>query len=361
MSLGLRKNIAFKVFKEFKKNTVELHELNNLFWECTLRCNLNCLHCGSDCSTDVSAPDMPLDDFLQALDAIAKQIPPKKLFLIFSGGEPLMRKDLEDCGKAVTKRGFQWGMVTNGLALTPKRLDSLLDSGIKSISISLDGLEDSHNTLRNHPKSYILANNAIQLVSKIPDFTFDVITCVSELNLHELHQIKELLISLNVKEWRINTIFPVGRGAENTELQLSPKDFTKLMDFIAETRKEKKIHLNYSCEGFLGNYEGEVRDSFYFCRAGINIGSILIDGSISACPNCRSNFTQGNIYQDDFMTVWNSKFEKHRNRQWSKKGVCKNCDEFSNCEGNGMHLYNEDEELQVCHLHKILPDLNSIQ
>ncbi len=356
MSLGLRKKLAFKVFKKYKKNTVELHELNSLFWECTLRCNLNCLHCGSDCSQHTSVPDMPLADFLTALDSIAKHIPPKKLFIIFSGGEPLMRKDLEECGKAVTQRGFQWGMVTNGLALNPERLVSLLKSGLKTVSISLDGLENSHNTLRNHPKSFNHAYKAIQLVAQVPKLEFDVITCVSELNLHQLPEIKEMLISLNVKHWRINTIFPVGRGAENKSLMLSPTDFTKLMDFISATRKEKRIHLQYSCEGFLGDYEDKVRDSFYFCRAGINIGSILVDGSISACPNLRSNFIQGNIYQDDFMTVWNTKFEKHRNREWSKKGDCANCESFGYCEGNGMHLYDENEELLMCHLKRIVLD-----
>jgi radical SAM protein with 4Fe4S-binding SPASM domain len=135
---------------------------------------------------------------------------------------------------------------------------------------------------------------------------------------------------------------------------LSDKDFTALMDFIAITRLESKIHLQYSCEGFLGDYESKVRDSFYFCRAGINIGSILVDGSISACPNMRSNFIQGNIYKDDFMTIWNNKFKKHRNREWSKKDQCENCKEFKNCEGNGLHFYDENEQLQVCHFRRIL-------
>lgn len=353
MLLKLRKKAAFQVFKYYKKNTVKLHELNSLFWECTLRCNLKCLHCGSDCSQNNSVPDMPLNDFLKVLDSLKKHIPPKKIFIIFSGGEPLVREDIEVCGTSVTKRGFKWGMVTNGLALTAERLDSLLKSGLKSISISLDGLENSHNTLRNHPGSFYKAVQSIELVTQRPELTFDVITCVSELNINELYEIKELLISLKVKKWRINTVFPVGRGVVNKQLQLTNADFTRLMNFIAETRKEKRIRLNYSCEGYLGKYEGEVRDSFFFCRAGINIGSVLIDGSISACPNLRNNFVQGNIYKDDFITIWNTKFRKHRDRKWSEKGICKNCKAFTYCEGNGMHLYNENEELQVCHLQKI--------
>ena len=351
--LNRRKRIAFGIFSHYKKNTVKLHELRSLFWECTLRCNLQCLHCGSDCSTNTQTPDMPLDDFLNVLDSVAKHIPPRKVFVIFSGGEPLMRKDLEECGTAVTKRGYSWGMVTNAVALTSTRLISLINSGMKSISISLDGLEKSHNTLRRNSNSFSHALNAIEMISKIPELTFDVITCASGLNINELNEVKNLLIVRKVKNWRINTIFPVGRGALNKELQLRDVDFIKLMHFIEKTRKEKKIHVSYSCEGFLGNYEGRVRDSFFFCRAGINIGSVLADGSISACTNLRSRFIQGNIYRDDFITVWNTRFEKHRNREWSRKGICSDCDSFSYCEGNGLHLYNDNEELQLCHLQKI--------
>lgn len=353
MDFGFRKNLAFRIFREFKKNTVKIHELNSLFWECTLRCNLNCLHCGSDCSKISNTPDMPLADFLKTLDSIEKHFSPENIFLVFSGGEPLMRKDLAECGKAVSQRGYRWGMVTNGLALTPERFDSFLQSGINTISISLDGMRKSHNTLRNHPQSYDRAIRAILLASSVSYLTYDVITCVSELNLHELVQIKELLISLKVKNWRINTIFPVGRGALNSRLQLSDDNFIKLMDFIVETRKEKQIHLEYSCEGFLGDYEGKVRDSFYFCRAGINIGSVLVDGSISACPNIRHHFVQGNIYDDDFMTIWDTKFQKYRDKSWANKGVCGQCAVFNLCEGNGMHLYNEKEELQLCHLSRL--------
>jgi MoaA/NifB/PqqE/SkfB family radical SAM enzyme len=62
----LRKNL----FLAFKKNETKVHELNYLFWECTTRCNLNCLHCGSDCAKDSSFQDMPLNDFLTAIDTL---------------------------------------------------------------------------------------------------------------------------------------------------------------------------------------------------------------------------------------------------------------------------------------------------
>ena len=97
------------------------------------------------------------------------------------------------------------------------------------------------------------------------------------------------------------------------------------------------MHLGYGCEGFLGNYEGDVRDNFYSCNAGISVGSVLIDGSISACPSIRSNFHQGNIYRDDFMEVWENRFHSF----------------FRYCEGNGMHLRDEAGELLLCHLKRL--------
>ena len=81
---------------------------------------------------------------------------------------------------------------------------------------------------------------------------------------------------------------------------MNGEELKQVLDFIRDTRKEGIIRASYGCEGFLGNYEGEVRNTPFFCSAGISVGSVLIDGSISACSSIRSNYHQGNIYQDDF-------------------------------------------------------------
>jgi len=353
MKLGIKKKIVLELFRQYKKNTVKLHELSYLFWECTLRCNLNCLHCGSDCRSDSSVKDMPVADFLKVIDSIIPHVNPNKTMIVFTGGEPLMRKDLEQCGKALYDRGFPWGTVTNGYLLNASRLNSLLEAGMRSLTISLDGLEKSHNQLRGNNKSFNKAIEAIWMLPSAEDLTYDIATCVSSLNFDELDKLKNLLIDIGVKQWRIFTIFPVGRATQHKELQLSPVQFKALFDFIAKIRKEKRIKLNYGCEGFLGVYEGKVRDNFFFCRAGVNIASVLVDGSISACPDLRDNFIQGNIYKDDFMQVWNQKFTQYRNRNWTMTGVCATCQFYKYCEGNGMHLRNEKNELLFCHLEKI--------
>lgn len=352
--LSLKKQLGLRLYQQYKANEVKMHQLSYLMWECTLRCNLACKHCGSDCRKSMSQQDMPLADFLQVIDSITPHVNPQKTMIVITGGEPLMRKDLEQCGMELYKREYPWGMVSNGLAMTESRLHSLINSGLRSVTISLDGLEDSHNFLRGNPNSFKHASNAVKLLVKHKEhLVFDVVTCVSPNNIHELPQIKEMLIQIGVEKWRLFTIFPIGRGAVNKDLQLSPRQFKSVFDFIRATRKEGRIHLSYGCEGFLGNYEGEVRNNFFFCRAGINIGSVLVDGSISACPNLRSNFTQGNIYTDDFMTIWNTRYQKFRDREWMKKGICADCKSWKYCQGNGMHLRNEEGELLFCHLKRL--------
>jgi radical SAM enzyme (rSAM/lipoprotein system) len=352
--ISFRKKIALNLFRKYKENETIVHSLSYVFWECTLRCNLNCQHCGSDCQKDASVKDMPLSDFLNAIDQLKGLVNPNKTMIVLTGGEVLMRNDLEEAGTELYKRGFPWGLVTNGMLLTEQKLQTLLDSGLRAVTISLDGLETSHNWLRNNKLSYQKAISAIRLLPEIPELKYDVVTCVNRMNYGELSQLRDLLISMRIAEWRVFTIFPIGRAKDNEMLQLEPSEFKGLFDFIIETRNSGKIKLNYGCEGFLGNYEGEVRDNFFFCQAGINIGSILADGSISACPSLRSNFIQGNIYQDNFAEVWTNRFEKYRDRSWTRTGLCAECEFYKYCEGSGLHLRDEKTgELLFCHLHRI--------
>lgn len=350
---SLRKRMALEAVRKIRKNNIELHPLRQLFWECTLRCNLNCLHCGSECKREVDQEDMPLEDFLKVIDSITPHVNPHEVSIIISGGEPLLRDDLEECGLELYERGYPWGFVTNGLYFSRARLDMLLAAGLHSVTISLDGFADEHNWLRRHSESFRQATKAIEMLAGEEELIWDVVTCVNSRNYSYLPALKNYLINLGVRNWRLFTISPIGRASEFPELQLSNKDFRGLLEFIRKSRKTG-LHISYGCEGFLGEYEGEVRDHFYSCNAGVSVASILIDGSISGCPSIRnSNFCQGNIYKDDFMEVWENHFEQLRNREWAKKGKCANCKLFRYCEGNGIHLRNENSDLLVCHYEKL--------
>ena len=386
--------IIFELERLRRKNLQQLHPLQQLFWESTLRCNVHCLHCGSDCSSSEVTPDMPAEDFLRVIDqSITPHVDPHKVLIIISGGEPLMRKDLAEVGAALKQRGYPWGMVTNGLALTEKRFKELMAAGLRSIAISFDGLEFDHNWLRQHPLAFEGATRAIKLAaqygvqrgstvvqhsSKLSNterealnnieqasvsaeqpngLIWDVVTCVNQRTINQLDEMQQYLWSIGVRNWRLITIDPMGRAADNPELILTPDQHRQVLEYIRAKRKEG-LHISYSCEGFMPEYEMEIRDHLFHCAAGISIASILVDGSISACTSVRGKYYQGNIYKDDFWEVWENGFKPYRNRKWMKKlEPCNNCKLFRYCEGGGMHLRREDGALMLCHHNKLKADI----
>ena len=255
------------LFRSFRKNETEIHELNYLFWECTWRCNLSCRHCGSDCKAAAAVADMPFQDFLKALEPLEKRYPRDTTIIAITGGEPLSRQDLADCGRQLRQHGFRWGIVTNGMLYDEARHRELVAAGLSSITVSLDGLEETHNWLRQHPQSFQRALRALRLIANDPRLIYDVVTCVHGRNLKELPQLKELLIANGIRHWRMFTIAPIGRAAGDRDLMLSRAQVEEMLQFIADTRKEGRVDLKFSCEAYTGKYEEEVRDSYFFCRA----------------------------------------------------------------------------------------------
>lgn len=352
--ISLRQRVGLELQRSLRKTNEQLHPLRTLFWECTLRCNMSCRHCGSDCKVQPDVKDMPAEDFLHVIDCITPHVDTHKTFIIFTGGEALLRNDLEEVGLELYRREYPWGVVTNGYLLDKRRLESLLASGMHSITVSLDGFEEQHNWIRRSPQSFARATDAIKLLAQEKDLLWDVVTCVNPRSYPHLREFKDYLVSLGVPAWRLFSIFPMGRAAQDPELQLSNEQFRGILDFIKGCReKETHLHVSYSCEGFLGEYEQKVRDHFFYCRSGIDVASIRCDGGISGCTSVRSHMDQGNIYRDDFWKVWQNRFHVMRDRSWAKKGQCKNCKVWRYCEGSGLHLYDDNGDLLTCHYHRL--------
>jgi radical SAM enzyme (rSAM/lipoprotein system) len=349
--------IAQFFFNQFKKNEAKIHELTYLFWECTQRCNLRCRHCGSDCALDSGIPDMPADDFLKAILPVKEVYKPEKITVAITGGEPLLHRELYICGRTLREHGFHWGIVTNGYAYTQDVHQKLLAAGMESITLSLDGFEDSHNWLRGNAMSYKNALRALRLITAESGLIYDVVTCVHAKNIRELPDFREFLIAENVRAWRLFAIAPIGRAADEAAMRLSGEEVTYLMDFIARARGDNRIHTEFCCGAYTGKYELKVRDSGFFCRAGINIASVLIDGSISACPIASRCFLQGNIYRDAFMDVWNNRFEVMRDRAWTKTGICRDCREYPNCGGGALHLWDARKDTPLACLYKEMAEV----
>jgi len=330
------------------------HLLRYLFLEITRRCNLECLHCGSDCTRAEAPRELTPDEWVSFIGRLAAGYDPRRVLPVITGGEPFCAPGFEAILDALGNHGFAWGMVTNGWALTPANFARARAAGLASLTISLDGMQASHDWLRGRRGAFDRAADAIGLAARAGLPAFDVVTCANPRNLDELPETMSLLHSLGVREWRLFTIFPRGRAKANPELLLDDAALRRLFDWIAQARRDTAgtgFRLQYGCEGYLpAGLDAAVRDEPYFCRAGITIGSVLADGSISACPNLPASLVQGNVRADDFEDVWENRFEAFRDRSWMRTGACKTCGEWSRCQGNSLHLWDDDARSTArCH------------
>jgi len=340
--LNLINILKERLYTSYKNDVQKKHFLQYLFLEITKKCNLNCLHCGSDCSKETYSAELTSDSWLKIIDYFKNTFSNNIVFVI-TGGEPLMHPDLIEIVSHINNQKMRWGMVSNGMLLNETMLEKLVNAGISSITISLDGTKDKHNWLRNNKNAFTKAIEAIQFVGKSKIPYQDVVTCVSPENLNELNLIAELLIESQIKEWRLFRIFPSGRANGDKMLELSFAQTQQMLHWIRDNKGiylKKGLNINLSCEGWLPfDVDQKVRDFPFFCRSGINIASILSDGTITGCSNNSNGFYIGNILNDNFANLWENQFGVLREKKWLNEKYCSDCKNFKSCQGGSIHLW----------------------
>ena len=126
-------------------------ELHYLFFELTDRCNLSCLHCGSSCSAGRS-------NFLKTgkvKEIIADTaVWEPRVHVVLTGGEPLLHPDLLEIAEELNKARLYWSVVTNAMLITDETAGRMKANHIYSAAVSLDGLKEEHNRLRQNPRAY---------------------------------------------------------------------------------------------------------------------------------------------------------------------------------------------------------------
>jgi len=332
---------------DYIKELYEKPKLLDLFLEVTSRCNAKCEHCGSSCGYDQPIDEISAELLKKALKDIADKYNPNEILLNVTGGEPLMRKDLFDVMDYANKLGFRWGMTSNGMLINDDILDKMNQTNMETISISLDGLKETHENFRKVPGSYDIILENIKKLQKVPSIKIvQVTTVANKKNLHELEDIYKLMKEMNVISWRVINVDPIGRAKGNNEILLDKDEYNYLFNFIKEKREEKIMNVEYGCSHYLNlELEKELRDTYFFCATGICIASILSNGDISVCPNVerRKEFVQGNIKEDNFVDVWENKFKIFRNENRTSCETCKKCKNWKYCLGDSFHTWNFDE------------------
>ena len=343
-----------------KTRLARQHPLHFLFWESTLRCNLACRHCGSDCRRDdaTRGRELPPEAIKRELAMIAAAHDPAAITLAIIGGEPLVRPDIEEVGGFAAGLGYAWGITTNAMLLDAARLASLKAAGLSTISVSLDGMATAHDALRRHQGAFQQVCRTLDLLVADPFYqAFDVICCVSTLNIDSLEPFVDHLAALGVPQVRFTPVFSRGRAGPGSGLMLSGEHYRRLLAFVAEARRSRNdIAVTLSEEGYWGpNWECRVRDGMHYCGSGTVIATILHDGRVTGCPSVSRRFDEGSIRDTPFVALWNDGFARFRHDRRAAAPVsCRDCDHWDLCEGGGFHLFDpEDPAAITCGLRRI--------
>ncbi len=325
-------------------------ELRRLFFELTLRCNESCFHCGSSCAND--RPDgLPLEKYKEILDEVRENFG-AGVKIALTGGEPLLYQDFFELTEYIHSLGMQWGMTSNATLITADVARQLAETGMTGISISIDGLRETHDRYRNYPGGYDQAVAGLEnLIKYCSDSALMVTTVVNHENISQLPALFDFFDKMDFNEWRLTGIEPIGRALNFPHMLLTPEDHKHMLDFIKEKR-EQKLPVEYGCCHFLGtDYEAEVRDWYFLCSAGIYTASIMENGDVGACLDIPRNATsiQGNVLQDSFTRIWKERFRFFRTPLSERNEHCRSCPQARFCRGGSYHSWNfETDEPRIC-------------
>ena len=351
MSIEDLKRSQLETVARHREDLKQSPHLRWLFFEITDRCNLRCRHCGSSCTAEGQA--LTIDDVERTLKTVQQSL--YKPTICLTGGEPMMHPDFFGIACRVKEMGFNWGMTTNATLIDDIAAEKLRKAGMSTVSVSLDGMEKSHDSLRQKEGAWCLALRGIESLQKA-GFEPQVTTVLHQGNFDELEPMYKLLRGMGITSWRPINVEPIGRACESSDLLLTADQFRQLLSYISEKRfdPDNPMEVTFGCSHYLGvEHERMVRDHYFLCGAGILTASVRSNGDICACLDIenRPELVQGNIHKDNFMEVWLNRFEVFRGDRTASCSKCTECQERFICGGDSTHTWDfGNNEPLLCYM-----------
>lgn len=314
-------------------------------WEITLKCNLACQHCGSRAG-HTRAKELST---AEALDLVKQMADVGITEVTIIGGEAFLRPDWLEIAQAITKAGMLCGMTTGGYGITLDTARRMKEAGIGVVSVSVDGLEATHDRLRGRQGSWQWAFKTMSHL-KQAGIRFGCNTQINRLSAPEFPQIYELLRDAGIFAWQIQLTVPMGNAADNSDILLQPYELLDVYPMIARVAQRAKregVQVQPGNNiGYYGPYERLLRggDAWSFwqgCNAGLSTLGIEADGAIKGCPSLPTTaYTGGNIRDYSLRTIIEETEElrfnlgadtpKGTDHLW---GFCKTCEFAELCRG----------------------------
>ncbi|MDP2701928.1 MAG: radical SAM protein, partial [Candidatus Rokubacteria bacterium] len=202
-------------------------------WNLTRRCNLRCDHCYISAGPGPRPPDeLSTAESLRVMDEIAEVNP--NIFLILTGGEPLLRPDLPALAAAGRERGFTVVVGTNGVLLRERQARLLRESGVQGVSLSLDSTDASrHDTFRRLPGAWQGAVSATE-ICRAEGLDFSLHMSVTEWNTGEIPDMIDLARELGATVLNLFFLVRCGRGEGLTDIAAS--EYERILTWLAKVQ-----------------------------------------------------------------------------------------------------------------------------
>ncbi|PID72624.1 MAG: radical SAM/SPASM domain-containing protein [Desulfobulbus propionicus] len=322
-------------------------------WEITRRCNLKCVHCRSSSELEVDHhPDFSFAEAQRILNDIHSYANP---VVVLSGGEPLIREDVFDIATHGTELGLRMCLATNGTLVTEETCNNIKASGIKMVSLSLDGSTAAvHDDFRNQQGAFDGTMRAIELFNK-HGIDFLVNSSFTKRNKEEAPKIYELVKSLGATAWYLFMIVPTGRGEDIMEELIPEEEYEDILNWhydmesdesdllvrptcapqyyrivLQRSKKEGSTFKRRSLKFSTGGAKG--------CLAGQLICLIDVDENVLPCSYFP--LSGGNLKEQSFKEVWEtSKLLKDMRDFKSYKSNCGKCEYLNVCGGCRARAY----------------------
>jgi AdoMet-dependent heme synthase len=311
-------------------------------WEMTTACNLRCIHCHA-AGGKPAADELKTDEAKRLLDQLA-QVPEFRM-MAFTGGEPLVRKDLFELLAYSQALGFTNTMATNATLIDDDVARRLRRFGLAIAAVSLDGFTaEQHDMVRGIPGSFEAALAGMRALRRAGIVLHVNITAM-EYNVEQLADLMRLVDELGTGILLMYQLVPVGRGRDISQAALDEGANERLIRFMAEAQRSTRAIMEPVAGPqywpFLlqraGISSGPLlrlaETVFHGCSAGRGFVYIKPDGAVWPCPFIEMSC--GNVRETPFRHIWKRSpvFEDLRHRETRLKGRCGECEYRRLCGG----------------------------
>jgi 12,18-didecarboxysiroheme deacetylase len=322
-------------------------------WNMTKACNLKCVHCYAHAKATPQDNELTTEEGKALIDDLAEFGSP---VILFSGGEPLMRKDLPELAEYAVSKGMRAVISTNGTLITESIARTLKEIGLSYVGISLDGMEEIHDKFRGVKGAYKKALEGIKNCQKA-GIKVGLRFTMNKINVDDIPQVFQLIDEMSIPRICFYHLVYSGRGTDILEETLSHERTREVLDLImTETDKLHKagkptevLTVDNHADGpylylrTLKENPGRAQEVLELLQmnegnsSGHGIGCVSWDGEVHADQFWRHK-SFGNIRNRPFSQIWTAPEDelllKLKEKKKHMKGRCATCKWLDVCGGN---------------------------